>query len=401
MCKYENFMYYNMVLFAIATNVSTALSSVCIVFAAIIIVVQKWKTDYWPFIDIPIMKVLVIYGLLQCVVAGLSINPLESFGDAWGTMYRFLPLIFALGYIKSEQRLKVILMAFLLSVFITDAVGVYQFFVLDNNRPKGMSGTATFYASNLLMALPVLYMIVRERCIQYKWVSIGVLFFSIVMLVLSGTRGGWIAFVFVLAVLIFLEKKYRNVIVAVCTALGIAIGFCIYTNPSLQSRFITITDTKYQSNSERLLMWQSAIAIFKDYPICGIGQDQFGYMYNTKYISPSAKERGDEDYRKGHGHPHNNFFKFLAEGGVVGITAFLLLHGYFLYRMILLYRKEKNIDSVSCGMIGILIFLGLHLEGMTDTNANQVPIMREYWFLMGLLLAWGNIKLLKKSNRPR
>ena len=65
--------------------------------------------------------------------------------------------------------------------------------------------------------------------------------------------------------------------------------------------------------------------------------------------------------------------------------------------MILLYRKEKNIDSVSCGMIGILIFLGLHLEGMTDTNANQVPIMREYWFLMGLLLAWGNIKLLKKT----
>lgn len=104
MCKYETLMYYNMVLFAVATNVSTALSSACIVFAAIIIAVQKWKTDYWPSVDISIMKVLGVYGLLQCVVAGLSINPLESFGDVWGTMYRFFPLIFALGYIKNSPH---------------------------------------------------------------------------------------------------------------------------------------------------------------------------------------------------------------------------------------------------------------------------------------------------------
>ena len=58
---------------------------------------------------------------------------------------------------------------------------------------------------------------------------------------------------------------------------------------------------------------------------------------------------------------------------------------------------QKSLESVSCGMIGMLVFLGIHLEGLTDTNANQVPIMREYWFLMGLLLTWGNLKLIKQN----
>ena len=397
MYKYEALMYYNTILFVVATNVSTALSSICIVFSVIIMAVQMWKTGQYPTVDVSIMKILGMYGLLQCIIAWLSINPIESFGDVWATMYRFIPLVVAIGYIESEKKIKTILMAFVFSVFITDVVGAYQFFVIDNPRPSGMSGSATFYASNLLMALPILYMIVRDRYMQYIWIPMGVLSFSIVMLILSGTRGGWIALVFVLMMLIVLEKKYRKIIVAVCFVLGISFTFCIYVNPFIQSRVITITDAKYQSNSERLLMWQSAVAMFKDYPVHGVGQEQFGYMYNTQYISPLAKERGDDDYKKGHGHPHNNFFKFLSEGGIIGILAFIILHGYFLCRMFLLYRKEKSLESVSCGMIGMLVFLGIHLEGLTDTNANQVPIMREYWFLMGLLLPWGNLKLIKQN----
>lgn len=393
MCKYETLMYYNIVLFAIATNVSTGIASTCIVFSVIIMMVQKWKTGRLPDVDMSIVKILGIYAFLQCIIAGLSINPVESFGDVWATMYRFIPLFFVMGYIKSTKKIKVILLAFLVSVFITDVVGAYQFFILENNRPKGLSGTATFYASNLLMGLPILYMIVREKYLKYRWISVGTLLFSLVMLVLSGTRGAWLAFVFVLFALIFLEQQYRKTVIAASIALCFSCGLFIYASPSFQDRILSITDTQYRSNSERLLMWQSAISIFKDYPFHGIGQNQFGYMYNTQYISPLAKERGDEDYRKGHGHPHNNFLKFLAEGGIIGAAAFIFLHGYFLYRMILLYRKEKIANIVSCGMIGILIFWGLHLEGITDTNANQVPIMREYWFLMGLLLNLSKINL--------
>ena len=38
-------------------------------------------------------------------------------------------------------------------------------------------------------------------------------------------------------------------------------------------------------------MWKAAIEITKDHPLAGIGSDEFGYVYNTQYISPLAKER--------------------------------------------------------------------------------------------------------------
>lgn len=397
MSIYEKSMYIVMMLFAFVSNFSTGATSICIALAAVIILVQKIREGKFFFADKNIWKIVSIFLMVQLLIALFSVNVMESLGDVWATMYRFIPLLMGIGYLKNQQQLLGILGALLISVFINDITGLYQFCVLGNLRPKGMNGAATLYASQLLLILPIIYMIFRDRLCVSRWFSGSMLAFTVIMLFLSGTRGGWLTFVVVLVSLLVLEKKYRKHVAVVCLFFSMVCGSVAVGSQFVQARIATIVDTKYQSNSERLLMWQSAFAMFKDYPVHGVGQDQFGYMYNTKYISPLAKERGDEDYRKGHGHPHNNFFKFLAEGGVVGITAFLLLHGYFLYRMILLYRKEKNIDSVSCGMIGILIFLGLHLEGMTDTNANQVPIMREYWFLMGLLLAWGNIKLLKKT----
>jgi hypothetical protein len=36
--------------------------------------------------------------------------------------------------------------------------------------------------------------------------------------------------------------------------------------------------------------------------------------------------------------------------------------------------------------MGILIFIAVHIEGLTDTNFTSVPIMRELWLLLGL--AW-------------
>ena len=42
--------------------------------------------------------------------------------------------------------------------------------------------------------------------------------------------------------------------------------------------------------------------------------------------------------------------------------------------------------------MGILVFLGVHLEGMTDTNINQLSILTEYCMLMGLSLLAGKLE---------
>ena len=48
--------------------------------------------------------------------------------------------------------------------------------------------------------------------------------------------------------------------------------------------------------------------------------------------------------------------------------------------------------------MGILVFAGVHLEGLTDNNINQVSILIEYCLLMGLSLTADVIED-KKADR--
>ena len=87
----------------------------------------------------------------------------------------------------------------------------------------------------------------------------------------------------------------------------------------------------------------------------------------------------------GHGHPHNNILKVFTEGGILGLSAFLVFHGYFLWRFVRLWRQERH--PFPYGLMAVLIWAALQLEGITDTNLNQVSILREYWLLAGIALA--------------
>ena len=138
-------------------------------------------------------------------------------------------------------------------------------------------------------------------------------------------------------------------------------------------------------------MWRAAISMWQDHPLIGVGMDGYGWHYNTVYIPPEAKERPRVEGapETGHGHPHNNILKHLSEGGLLGAAAYFILHGYILLRLWRQYGRERVVDAFPCALMGLLVFFGVHLEGLTDTNINQLSILTEYCLLMGLSLAAG------------
>lgn len=87
---------------------------------------------------------------------------------------------------------------------------------------------------------------------------------------------------------------------------------------------------------------------------------------------------------------------------MIGLCSYIMLHGYVLYRLVKLYQAEqslkRSVNTVSYGMIGILILIGLQLAGIFNNNMAQVSVVREYWLLMGLLLAGGKLKLLEAGK---
>ena len=367
-------------LLATAINFSTAVASIAIGMGFFIlaheIVNSSLSKEY--------MRVFIIYFVLQFITATLSTNPSISLREFAGETHRCLPFFFALLCITSETRLKEILVVILITNIINDLFGVYQWFVLDIHRPSAFNHTATFFGSMLLIQLPVHLFIAKLKimpAIVRKLAGFACLL-TVFALAISLTRGAWLAFVIVGSVFIFFEMPSKKSFLIFFCTITICLTVAAMISPLFLRTIKTFADPYYSSNTERILMWQSSWEMFKDYPVHGVGQEMFFKFYNEQYISSEAIDRPGKDMR-GHTHPHSNIFKNLSEGGLLGIIAFVILHGYFFRKFYISYRREHS----NAGLMAFLILLGLQLEGLTDTNMNQVPIMREYWLLTGIFLS--------------
>ena len=134
---------------------------------------------------------------------------------------------------------------------------------------------------------------------------LGMAVFSLIILILTQTRGAWIAFVLVMIAYILLERRFRRQLL-----LGGAIGvLCIagvmLLSSNYSQRLATITNPQMQSNLERTYMWRAAVSMWEEHPVTGVGMDEYGWYYNTIYIPSEAKERPVVEGRPdtGHGHP--------------------------------------------------------------------------------------------------
>ena len=387
----DSAMYQVVLIMALVVPLSTAAASIAIALGTIFIIGWSLKNKTLPQFDLNILGVLAAYLVLQVLIAAMSWDSSISFREVLGELHRFFPLIFAATFIKKREQLCGVLIASLLAFLINDLAGVYQYFVADEPRAFGFNHTPTFYGSFMLMQLPILIFMAQLKILPPAWKGLAIFTaaLSLICLVLSMTRGAWLAFIGVAVIFVVLNKEYRPVAAKICAGLATVFVIATLISPKLQDRLSTLVDTRFQSNTERILMWESAAEIFGDYPIHGVGQKMFVKAYNEQYISPEAVERPN-DKEPGHTHPHNNLLKVASEGGLIGLAAFVGLYAYFFWKFFTQLKREKNF-AFGAGLTAFLILAGLQLEGLTDTNMNQVPIMREFWLLAGTLIAAENI----------
>ena len=388
----DSAMYPVVLLLAFSVPLSTAAASIAVGLGTLFIIAWSVRHKSLPPFDSNILEVLAVYLVLQVFIAAASWEPWNSLREVVGEVHRLFPLLFALTFIKKREQLCGVMIASLLTFLINDAAGIYQYVVQGEPRAFGFNHTPTFYGSFMLMQLPLMIYISRLEILSPLWRRLAVCaaVLSLICLVLSMTRGAWLALVAVVVVFVVLEKRFRLLTAKICAGLAVIFLIAAMFSPMIQDRLATITSTKFQSNTERILMWKAAAEIFYDYPITGVGQKMYANAYNKYYISSEARERAGVIGEEGHTHPHNNLLHRASEGGLLGLASFIGLYVYFFWKFFTQFKREK-IFAFGAGMTGILILAGLQLEGLTDTNMNQVPIMREFWLLAGTLLAAENI----------
>lgn len=308
-----------------------------------------------------------------------SCDAVSSF-KAWLNwfVWRPLPCLLMLCAALTIKWNKAVLSSLTLMFMVIAVAIIYKGFVT-GQRAGGIFTTSPMIEAGYMMLFIPLSLITfyDERIFgKYRLVA-GVLSgVASVAMLFNQTRGTWIA-VGVTAIVIVWRYWHWNKINKVFTLILLVIPLLVVVmKPSLLNRWTS--DINHFNNIARVRIWTAAYNMWRDYPMFGIGFRQFAPNYQKKYILSTATNS-----EKVLEHAHNSYMHMMAEGGTIGLFAFLLCFGYFLRQSWKDYKKYEDPYSFAI----FCITMSLMLRGLTEYDFAHTHVMKCYWMLMGGLLA--------------
>ena len=287
-------------------------------------------------------------------------------------------LFYFAQFFLSKRQIKMILMVFAVTAFITTLSGLYQYssgfdFLKGYQAIKTERFTAITASFNhwndFATFLVAMFFIVYGFLKYSQKVAVKILLFVFLLmmalsLIFTYSRGGWLAFVLILPVsMIFFSDKKGKLIVPFFL-LVLAIGVMLV--PAVQCRFLMAFQVN--NDADRFLLWKGAFSMLKASPVFGTGVGLF---------MDRLPEYSDL-YGK---YAHNKYIQILAETGILGFLTFL----WFLWELIFVaYRKlRKEKDPLIIGLfLGITAFL---IHSFFDTQFYSLRLAMFFWMLAGML----------------
>lgn len=188
---------------------------------------------------------------------------------------------------------------------------------------------------------------------------------------LTYSRGAWLS---LLAIMIAGSISYgRNswwFVILVPLAL-------FFFSDTFAERIMSVLHPVDTSASLRMALWESTIAMIRDYPITGIGWGAYLWTYPAYDFfiqNPDVKIY----------HAHNMYLHLMAE---VGIPAFLLFMAILANTIRLAVRvakrcKDKWLAGLAMGVIASL--LSLLVNGMTDYILFNIQLSMFFWMMVAV-----------------
>lgn len=380
-----------LILLSISSFISIAVSNIFLGILTLCFFIKTYQKK--ANIDSECKKYFIAIGLftltmlLSALFSGDIMYGLNRWADMW--IWRFMPFVVVLFLLNNYIDAKKVMLTAFAGITVTSVYAVYQG-LAGMSRANGFYGHPMTLGGWLCIFLPLLLIEFFEKKLlkQYHWLAGLAFCICSAGLVFNATRGAWLAVAIVCGLLLiyYMLKSKRNVVIGALFI--ILISVVLVNNTKFMHRLDTIDDfDKYQSNTERILIWQSAWNMFKDHPILGVGLGQYTENYQKKYISPQAKEPNL-------GHAHNNFMQMLAENGIVGFAGFIAMFGYIILKNSIEWIKTKNVYAL---MI-IASTVCLILQGFTEYNVGNSAVIKMYWLILGLLVILDKLSGIKCNN---
>jgi len=275
--------------------------------------------DRWWFGGVQ-LKILFI-ALAVCASIPLSIWKSNSVNASIDFLKIITSVLLIANSIKSERQLLWFTRLLVLSFMWLSWTVVWNYFagnvgyegggeVIRAHGAGSTLGDSNEVMSYVLMLAPLALLGVRyEPATSLKVVYGLSIPASLAALVFSGSRGGFLGFLWLLFIF-FIRSKHKVVYVVVGCFVFVTVWF---SAPSTwRDRMLSIKDYKQDESAMiRIQLWQAARGMVKHNPVTGIGVGNFSEFA--------------QNYGAGVGMvAHNTYYLFAGELGLLGLTAYVL-----------------------------------------------------------------------------
>ena len=216
---------------------------------------------------------------------------------------------------------------------------------------------------------------------------------GLIVSILSGARGGWIAIPVFVAVYIYIRIKgnFLNKIALATLLLGV-IGLLGYllVEPIHQRLWMIYSDLTVFSSGNvdtsigvRLQLWKAAFHLIAENPFLGVGADGFGQAMDalsaSGFITPVAAGLGK-------GEVHNEILAQTVRFGIYGLCSILAI--YFVpFFLFLRAAKSDTHQQNGAAMMGMCVTLGFFVFGLTVETFDLKMTAAFYGLTVAVLLA--------------
>ena len=284
--------------------------------------------------------------LVLVVSLSMAVNTVrwEAVGNRWTELLKiiFVALLTA-ALLVNRTRLR----QFMLVVAL--ALGFYGvknaiWFLLGGETivgPGGMLKDNNDFALAMVMNLPLLWYLSYDTAdLRFgralKWFLRFAFFMTILTIMSTGSRGGFLAMAVVLGWMA-MKTRYKIPAIVGVAVLGL-LGFAL-APPEYIERISSIADASDQSSLGRLVSWRVAGNMIEQNPVLGIGFNNFVWDYQ-RYVGGITLPFGVKEVPSRVA--HNSYLQIWAESGSIAFGLFMFMVLSTIFRMSRLARLVRG-----------------------------------------------------------
>ncbi|MCF7875258.1 MAG: O-antigen ligase family protein [Candidatus Omnitrophica bacterium] len=353
---------------------STKIAKVCALIAIGAFVLLRAYDRSKPFLKnffefTPLNKAIYCFLAVAGLTTIFGLLPYESQKVFFNRYIIYFFIFFVGAFIgKRKFAVKMIILSLSIGAVLVSVGGLIDLFSGGSLRRLLTSFGVPIYGTYFLYTLPFLIgFMIFHPSLKLKLISFVAAVPVFTAFIFHGSRGVWLGLIIGFIITIILCSKKRGYLFGLSLLVVVLIGSVNF------ARERVMRSENYSSVEVRFETAASAINIFKEYPIFGVGPGNYGGLMQNYYPDEA------EGARK-HLHAHNTYLEVLAEMGILGLLSLLWILALFFRRGYRAIKKEPNAYNVSFMIMFLAVlvsefFMSVILVGIA------APVI--FWLLLG------------------